>query len=183
MAKKSKVKKWYNILAPEMFGKVEIGHTSTNDPDTLINRKVNVSLMSLINDFKKYYIKFSFKVVSVDENNAYTEFDGSQCLSDYITRMVLKYSRRVDTVQDLTTKDGVKVRVKGLGVIRSRVKSSIKGNIRNSIRDTIKREVEKETLEGLIEGIISDKIKSAVLKEARKIYPIRSFEIRKTEML
>jgi small subunit ribosomal protein S3Ae len=183
LAKKSKVKKWYTIIAPKMFGNVEIGQTATNDSDLLINRKVDVSLMTLINDFKKYYMKFTFKIVSVDNTNAHTEFDGSKCLSDYITRMVSRYSRRVDTVQDLVTKDGVKVRVKAIGVIRSRVKSSIKTTVRNAVKETVKEEVEKTTLEGLIRGIISDKIKNKVLKESRKIYPVRNFEIRKTEIL
>ena len=183
MVKKSKDKKWYTILAPKIFGSVEIGQTSTADPDLLIGRKIDVSLMTLINDFKKYYMKFKFKIVSVDNSNAHTEFDGSQCLSDYVSRMVLKYSRRVDTVQNLVTKDGIKVRVKGLGIIRSRVKSSIKSNIRIVIREIVKREVEGATLEGLIRGIISDSIKNKVLREARKIYPVRNFEIRKTEVL
>lgn len=183
MAKKSKDKKWYTILAPKIFGSVEIGQTSTTDPDLLIGRKIDVSLMTLINDFKKYYMKFKFKIVSVDNSNAHTKFDGSQCLSDYVSRMVLRYSRRVDTVQDLVTKDGIKIRVKGLGIIRSRVKSSIKNNIRVVIREIVKREVEGGTLEGLIRGIISDSIKNKVLREARRIYPVRNFEIRKTEVL
>lgn len=183
MAKKSKVKKWYTLVAPKMFGNVELGQTSTNDTDLLIGRKIDVSLMKLINDFKKYYIKFRFKVVSVDGETAITEFDGSKCLSDYITRMVSRYSRRVDTVQDLETKDGVKVRVKGIGVIRSRVKSSIKTTVRNVMKESVQEQVEKSTLEGLIRGIISDKIKNKVLRESRKIYPVRGFEIRKVEIL
>ena len=183
MAKKSKDKKWYTILAPKMFGNVEIGQTSTVDPDLLIGRKIDVSLMNLINDFKKYYMKFRFKIVSVDDGNAHTEFDGSECLSDYVSRTVIRYSRRIDTVQDLVTKDGVKVRVKSLAIIRGRVKSSIKTSVRNAVREIIKDEVEGATLEGLIRGIISDSIKRDVLKEAGKVHPVKTFEIRKTEVL
>jgi len=183
LAKKSKGKKWYTILAPKMFGNVEIGQTSTEDPDLLIGRKIDVSLMTLINDFKKYYMKFRFKIVSIDNSNARTELDGSECLSDYVSRMVLRRSRRIDTVQNLVTKDGVKIRVKGLAIIRGRVKSSIKANVRNVVREVVKSEVERTTLEGLIRGIISDSIKRNVLREARKVYPVKVFEIRKTEVL
>lgn len=183
LAKKSKGKKWYTILSPKMFGKVEIGQTSTADPDLLIGRKINVSLMTLINDFKKYYMKFKFKIVSVDNSNALTEFNGSECLNDYVSRLVLRRSRRVDTIQNLVTKDGVNIRVKGLAIIRGRAKSSIQGNVRNSVRETIKEEVEHATLEDFIRGIISDNIKHNVLREARKIHPVKIFEIRKTEVL
>jgi small subunit ribosomal protein S3Ae len=183
LVKKSKGKKWYTILAPEMFGNVEIGQTSANEPDILIGRKVDVNLMKLMNDFKKYYMKFVFKIVSVDGSNALTEFDGLECISDYVSRMVLRYSRRVDTIQDLNTKDGFKLRVKGLAIIKGRVKSSIKDNIRNVVREIIKREVEKSTMESFIKGVISDIIKNRVLRESRRIYPIHNFEIRKTEIL
>jgi len=182
LAKKSKGKKWYTILAPKMFGHVEIGQTSTEDPDLLVGRKVDVSLMTLINDFKKYYMKFRFKIVSVDDNNAHTELDGSECLNDYVSRIVLRYSRRIDTVQDLVTKDGVKIRVKCLAIIRGRVKSSIKNNVRNVVREIVKNDVEGVTLEGFVRAIVSDSIKRNVLREARKVYPVKSFEIRKTEV-
>lgn len=181
--KKSKGKKWYTILAPKMFGDVEIGQTSAEEPNSLVGRKVDVNLMKLINDFKKYYMKFSFKIVSVDGSNALTEFDGLECISDYVSRMVLRYSRRVDTVQDLDTRDGAKIRVKGLAIIKGRVKSSIKDNVRNAVRETVKREVERATLEGFIRGVISDSIKNRVLRETRKIYPVHNFEIRKMEVL
>lgn len=181
--KKAKGKKWYTILAPKMFGSVELGQTVADNPDMLIGRKMEVNLMKLMNDFKKYYMKFLFKVISVDGNNALTEFYGSECISDYVSRMVLRYSRRIDTVQDLDTKDGVKLRVKGLAIIRGRVKSSIKSSVRNTIRETIKREVEKVTLEDFIKGIVSDIIKSKILRESRKVYPVHNFEIRKAEVL
>lgn len=166
-----------------MFGNVEIGETSAEDPSSMIGRKVDVNLMKLINDFKKYYMKFIFKIVSIDGSNALTEFDGLECMSDYVSRMVLRYSRRVDTIQDLDTRDGFKLRVKGLAIIKGRVKSSIKDNVRNVVREIVKREVEKATLEGFIRGVISDTIKNRVLRETRKVYPVYNFEIRKTEIL
>ena len=108
MAKKAKGKRWYTVVAPKMFGKVEIGKTITDDPEKLMGRKISVSLMTLLNDFRKYYMKFTFRVISIDGEQATTEFDGSKCVRDYISRMVRRRSRRVDTIQDLVTKDGVK---------------------------------------------------------------------------
>ena len=39
------------------------------------------------------------------------------------------------------------------------------------------------TLDDFIKGLMSDEIKNKVLKEARRIYPVRNFEIRKTEII
>lgn len=183
MAKKIKGKQWYTIVAPKMFGKVEIGRTITDDPEKLVGRKISVSLMNLLNDFRKYYMKFIFRVVSVDGSTAMTEFDGSECMRDYISRIVRRRSRRVDTIQNLVTKDGIKIRVKGLAIIPRQVKTSVKDTVRDSIREIIENEVERANLEDLIKRIISDDIKRRILRESSRIYPVRSFEIRKIEVL
>jgi small subunit ribosomal protein S3Ae len=183
MAKKDKGEKWYTILAPKLFKEAEIGKTISDDPGKVIGRKVSVSLMTLLNDFRKYYIKFSFRVVSIDGDNAITEFAGSECMRDYISRLVRRRSRRVDTVQDLVTKDEVKIRVKGLAIIPRQVKTSVKETVRDNIREIIKNEVERSNLEEFIKRIISDDIKHRILRESSRIYPVRYFEIRKTEIL
>lgn len=182
-AKKAKSKTWYTILSPEIFGKKEIGKTMVSDPNFLVGRKVNISAVEVTNNFSKYYIKFSFKISGLNSDKAYTNFDGSECVRDYISRMVLRYVRRIDTIQDLTTKDGVKIRVKGLAVVSKKAKSKTVKTIRARINELIERFVTKSNLEDFVDGIISDKIKSQVLKEIRVIYPVRNFEFRKTEVL
>ncbi|MFH1623243.1 MAG: 40S ribosomal protein S3a/S1 [Candidatus Aenigmatarchaeota archaeon] len=183
MAKKSKAEQWYTIVAPKMFGEVEFGQTVAADPKTLVGRKISASLMELVNDFHKYYMKFSFKVTKVDGTRALTEFAGSECMQDYVSRMVTRWARRVDTVQDLITKDGVQIRVKGIAIIPRRVKSSVKAAVRDEVRRTVKEEITESTLEDVLKGVISDSIKKHVLRNAQKVYPMRSFEIRKIDIL
>lgn len=183
MAKKSKGEQWYTIVAPKMFGEVEFGQTLAGEPGSIVGRRISSSLMELINDFHKYYMKFSFRVASVEGTRALTEFDGAECMHDYVSRMVTRWARRVDTVQDLTTKDGVKIRVKGIAIIPRRVKSSVKSAVRDEVRKVIAAEISEATLEDVIKGVISDTIKKHVLRNAQKIYPMRSFEIRKIELV
>jgi len=183
VTKKTKAKEWFTIIAPKIFSEKEIGKTMSSNPDMLIGRRIILSPIELTNNFNKFYMKFVFKVDRVEGNNAFTSFDGSECLRDYISRMVLRRVKRVDTVQDLATKDGVRIRVKGLAIISRRVKSSIRVKIRNMIKEKLKKEIESITLEDFIEKIMSDEIKMRVLSDARRIYPVRNFEIRKTEVI
>lgn len=183
VTKKTKAKEWFTIIAPKIFNEKEIGRTMVSDPELLMGRKVTLSLMELTNNFNKFYMKFVFKVNRIEGNKAFTSFDGSECLRDYISRMVLRRIRRIDTVQDLKTKDGVEIRVKGLAIIPRRIKSSIQVKVRNNIKEKLKKEVETITLEDFVNKIMSDEIKMKVLTEARKIYPVRNFEIRKTEII
>ena len=181
--KKAKGKEWFTIIAPKIFNSMELGKTMSGNPESLIGRKIDVSLIDLTNDFNKYYMKFIFKIKSIQEDKAITEFCGSDCMRDYISRMILRRIKRVDTVQDLNTKDGITIRVKGLAIIRGSIKSSIRKTIRNKIKELVKAEVEDSTLDEFIEKIISDDTKNKILKETRKIYPVRNFEIRKTELM
>lgn len=183
VTKKTKTKEWFTIIAPKVFDEIEIGRTMVTDPKNLIGRRIILSLMELTNDFSKYYVKFVFKISRVEGNRAFADFDGSECMRDYISRMVVRRVRRIDAVQDLTTKDGVKIRVKGLAIISRRVKSSIQKTIRTSIKEMTKNEVENSTLDEFIEKMISDELKSRVLRETRSAYPVRNFEIRKTEII
>jgi small subunit ribosomal protein S3Ae len=181
--RKAKAKTWYRILAPDFFGNKEIGLTPASDPNLLIGRRIAVSALDFTNDYNKYYLKFYFKIKQVNGENALTEFDGSECLRDYISRMVVRRVRRVDTVQDLVTKDGKKIRVKCIAIIPRRVKSSIQRTIAKNIKEMVKDIVENLKLEDFVKKILNDEIKNEILVELRKIYPVRNFEFRKTEML
>ncbi len=181
--KKARAKEWFSIIAPEYFGGIEIGKTAVSEPNKLMNKRVTVSAIYLTNDFGKYYLKFTFKINDVKENRAFTKLDSFECLRDYVSRMVVRWVRRVDTVQNLTTKDDKKIKVKGIAIIRGRIKSSIQKTIRKKIEELIRAEVENSTLEEFVKKVLSDETKKKILREARRIYPVRNFEIRKTEIL
>ncbi len=182
MAVKLKGKQWFTILAPKYFGEKEIGKTVSNEPKNLIGKIVDVSAVELTNDINKYYIKLKFKINSVDSDKAFTQFYGSECLQDYISRIVLRRIRRVDSIQDLITTDNVKIRVKSLTIVPKRAKSSVATKIGEFVSAFVKKQVEDSTLEEFLQKMLSNEIKGKILREGRKIYPIRNFEIRKTEV-
>jgi len=180
--KKTKTKEWYVIISPKVFGEKEIGRTFASEPEQILGRKIYLSALELTDNIDKYYMKVSFKIKKIEGNKAFTEFYGSECLQDHISRMVIRRVRRIDTVQDIKMKDGIKVRVKGIAVISRRAKSSIQVKISERIKEKVKEEVEAMTMDNLVEKILSDELKMRVLTEARKIYPVRNFEIRKVEV-
>jgi small subunit ribosomal protein S3Ae len=179
--KKTKAKEWFTIIAPKIFDEKEIGRTLVDDPEKLIGRRVILNMIELMNDFSKYYVKLSFRVNRVEGKKAYTEFDSSECLRDYISRMIIGRIRRIDTIQDITMKDGIKIRVKGLAIVPRRVKSSIQVKIRSRIKDFIKEEVENTTLDDFVSKLMTDDMKHIILTEIRKLYPVRNFEIRRVQ--
>ena len=181
--KKAKEKQWFVIIAPNIFDGKEIGKTLTIEPKNLLNRTICVNAIDLKDDLNKYYIKFKFRIVKLEGSKALTEFDGSECMQDYISRMVLRRVRRIDTIQDLSTEDGVKLRVKGLTTISKKATSTVEKSVRVLISKLIKEETEKTPLGEFINMMMSGELKTKILKQGRIIYPVRNFEIRKIEVL
>lgn len=183
MAKKLRGKGWYSLIAPKMFDSKVLGKTPAGDPETLKNRKIEVSIINLINNSSKYYLKFKFRLSKVEDTKAYTEFDGLSCLRDYISRIVRHGVTRLDTVQDLVTEDKVKIRVKSMALISRKSRKEVEIAMRKFIRETIKESVESMKLDDFISKILDDSLKRGIMKKGGKIYPVRAFEVRKIERL
>jgi small subunit ribosomal protein S3Ae len=164
-------KQWYEVVSPPMFGSKVIGETLSADAKGLIGRKMDVSLVELSKDFSKFYFKVTFQVDRIEENKAVTKLVGQECMRERIYRMVQRHGRKVEVVQDVTTKDGINVRIKTVFMLIKRVGSSTKEGARKAARDMI------------ISKVISGDIQHTVRKECSKVYPIGSLEIRKTEMV
>lgn len=183
MVKKLKGKQWYEIVAPKFFNRKVIGETLAGDPKTLNDRKIGIPLTNLTDDLSKYYIKLFFKIKEIKENKAYTEFDSIECMRDYIVRMVKHRVERLDTIQDLETKDKTKIRIKCITIVNRRVSQSVGKAISDYIKEEIEKQVTTNELDNLLKKIITDEIKNKIIKSTSKIYPIRYFEIRKIQKL
>lgn len=55
-------KQWYDIVAPKMFGEPVIGETLAVEPKHLIGRVLQVSLLEVIKDYSKFYIKLNLRI-------------------------------------------------------------------------------------------------------------------------
>jgi len=181
MAKK-KAKQWLTIVTPDLFGKKEIGHTLVEEPSDAIGRRLVVSAIDVLDDYSKYYLKMSFKIVKVENQIAYTDFDGLECTRDYIARMVVRRVRRIDLVIDRKTKDGRLLRIKTIAVAGRRIQSGIQKKIRKRIDEIITEKIKDMTMDEFIKAVVSDKLKNEIKKEVKKVYPLRYFEFRKIEV-
>jgi small subunit ribosomal protein S3Ae len=178
-----KTKDWFTIVAPKYFGEKELGKSFSAEPTDLIGRRFTVNAADLTNNFSKFYVKFFFKVVKVDGKKAFTEFDGLECMRDYISRMVLYYVKRMDAVQDLTTKDGVKLRVKSLVIAPKGIGEKSRRELKKKTVEMMADFVQNSTVEEFIKKVLSDETKNRIFQELRKIHPMRYFEVRKVEVL
>jgi len=176
-------KQWYEIMSPKLFGEKVVGETLAVDPKNLIGRKVAVSLMEVSRNYSKFYIKLDLQIDRVEGGKAFTKFVGHDIMRERVYRMVQRHGRRVDVIQDVVTKDGVKLRIKTVFMLMSRVGTSTKNSARSVAKEFINNFAGEKKFEELVELIIRGDLQSHLQKECSRVYPVSGMEIRKTELL
>jgi len=175
-------KKWIEIALPKIFGNMVIAEALTSDPKSLIGKKIEVSLPEISMEFSKFYMKLYFKIVDVN-GKCRTEFVGHDCFKERIYRIVQRRRSRIDSIGNYETKDGKKIRIKAILIVGRRIRTSLKSKLRNKMSETIKKYVTKNNLDNLVNMIVNGELESLIKKECKKIYPVSTVEIYKSELL
>ncbi len=175
-------KQWYEIVAPKMFGEKVVGETLAIDSKNLVGRKLQVNLMELERNHGRFFVKLNLLVESVEGSKAFTRLVGHEVMGERIYRMIQRRVRRVDTIQDVVTKDQKKVRVKTIFVLMRRVNTSTKDASRAKMRELVEAACAEMELEDLMKSVVAGKLQDKLRKECSKVYPIGDLEIRKTEI-
>jgi len=180
---KWKMKKWYEVIAPQSLGGVSLGTTPADDPDKLIGRVIETTLYDITGDISQVHVKLYFQIISVEENKAITRFKGHELARDYMRSLVRRKSSKIQGIFDITTKDGYVLRMTIVVLTSYRCKTSQKRAIRRVMREYIYKKASELTLDELIQEIMSYKISNEIMELARKIYPVRRVEVYKTKLL
>lgn len=180
---KWKAKQWYTVRAPPMYNAVAIAETLADETDKLMGRVAEATLQDLTGDFSKMHIKMRFKIQAVRGNECATKFAGHELTSDYIRRLTRRKHSKIDSVVDVTTKDGFQFRVKPFAVTERRAQSSQEQEIRRITVDLITASASDKDHSAFIKEVVNGDLAQVVFKEARKIYPLKRVEIRKSEVV
>ncbi len=177
-----KAKQWYNLVAPEMFGKANIGETVADVPEKLIGRVIEVTLGELTNDLSKQNIKLLLKVDSVGGDSAYTKFTGHQLTQDYLRSLVKRSTSNVETNISVSTKDGYVIRVKPSCYTIKRARANQVKAIRSIMNNVIISRAKEMDLEQFVQEVVTGKLSASIYHDVKPIYPLRRVEVRKTEI-
>ncbi|EZQ03885.1 MULTISPECIES: 30S ribosomal protein S3ae [Acidianus] len=180
---KWKLKKWYSILAPKVFGEVSLGSTPAYTPVQALGRKVETTLYDLTGDFSMVYVHLYFKIVANDADRLVTVFNGHELSRDYIRSLVRRKSSKINSITEVTTKDGYSIRLKALALSTYRIHREQRTAIRKIMDDIIRKSSESKTFDELIQDIVFGKLSNDIFNEVKKIAPLRKVEIEKSKLL
>lgn len=178
-----KMKKWYDVLAPKMFGEVKIGETPVADPMELKGRIIEATMKDLTGDFSKQHIKLRFQIVDVKGNSALTNFAGQSLSREYMRSQIRRKTTRVEAVADVEGADHKKLRVKTIALALGRAQTSQEKLIRKAMTERVKEIAKKLTLDQFLQEIVQGRVSMEVYKSAHKVYPLKRVEVRKTQLL
>jgi len=180
---KWKAKQEFRILAPEMFGSIEIGRSIADEAEKMIGRKQEVSAQDITGNITKSHIKLFFKVNEVRGFDAYTEFVGHDMTSDYIRRLTRRRRTKIDCSYKLTTKDNALIVIKPVSIAEKHLQSRQEASIRKIIEDTLKNIAREKTLSEIVKDIVSGELGNTLARACMPVYPLKKVEIRKSEVL
>jgi len=177
-----KAKQWYNLVAPDMFGKANIGETVADAPEKLIGRVIEVTLGELTNDLSKQNIKLLLKVDRVGGDSAYTRFTGHQLTQDYLRSLVKRQTSSVETNVSVKTKDDYTIKVKPSCFTIKRARANQIKEIRQIMNNVIASRAKELDMAQFIQEVITGKLSANIYHDVKQVYPLRRVEVRKTEV-
>ncbi|MGC8982393.1 MAG: 30S ribosomal protein S3ae [Desulfurococcaceae archaeon] len=180
---KWKLKKWYEVIAPPLFGGISLGTIPADDPLKLIGRVLETTLYDITGDITQVHVKLYFQIINVEGDKAYTRIKGHELARDYMKSLIRRKSSKIQGIFDIKTKDEYVLRITLVALTSYRCKTSQKRAIRKIMRDYIFKRAAELTLDELYNEILSGKVSNDLAVLARKIYPIRRVEVYKTKLL
>jgi len=171
------------VVAPSYFGNVELGSIPAQEPEQLIGRVVEATLYDITSDFSHHFLKMFFQINEVDAKTAKTLFKGHEYSRDYLRSLVRRRTTKVDSLINLTTKDGFKLRIAVSALTLSRIKTSQEKIIRKIMDKTIHEKANALSLDQFVQEMVLGKIASDIYNQAKEVAPLRHVGIRKSKLI
>ncbi len=175
-------KDWYVVVSPSYFGGVELGTLPSDDPSKLVGRILDITLYDITNDFAHQYLKMYFQITDVNDKTTNTIFRGHEYSRDYLRSLVRRRTTRIDTVLEVTTKDGYRLRLSVSAFTLTRIKTSQEHAIRQVMKRLVEEKAAVLTFDQFVQETVLGKIASDIYNEAKKMAPLRHVGIRKSKL-
>ena len=182
VSRRKQGKQWYDVLAPEMFEREELGSTPAEESQQVLGRTIETTLGELQNDASENNKKLKFQVNEVAGKSAYTEFSKYELTRDYTRSLVRRGSSKIEAFITVLTTDDYRLQIQPVAFTTKSADESQEKAIRREMIDIVEESASDRTFKDLIDSVITGRLSSAIYNEAKQIYPVRRVEIQKTTL-
>jgi len=173
-----KKKKWYSLHASKEFNNVKIGESYVENPEQLKGKYVGTNLGFVANDPKKQGYNVTFAIIETKGDIGVGELVEYSLSSSHLKRMVRKGTGKMEDSFVVTTKDGIKYRIKPVFVTRFSTHNSVKTALRKKSQEYYIESFKQINSNEVFTQIISNKLQVNLKQTLRKIYPVSVSEIK-----
>ena len=178
---KWKLKKKYDVIAPDIFNNVQIGPIFANDDNAVIGRVVETTLSKLANS-NQHHVKIMLKVIGVRGFQALTSVTEIELARAYVSSQANPGSEIIEDTINAKTSDGKGVRVKTLIFTHRKVHAEQKKALRNLAMEIVTTSAQRLDYDHFVQEIVFGKIGSQIFNKGKKVVPLGRVEIRKLEL-
>ena len=182
VSKQKQEKRWYTVMAPEMFDRAELGETPADEPEQVYDRTIETTLGELQNDPSENNTKLTFQITDVGSDTAYSEFIKHELTRDYLRSLTRRGTSKVDAFVTVLTTDDYRLQVQPVAYTTKSADHSQERAVRKTMVDLVEEAAAERTFEGLVDSIVEGRLSSAIYNEAKTIYPLRRVEVEKAEL-
>lgn len=180
-----RLKKWYTVITPSVFGSIPITLTPSDEPWKLLGRAIETTLYDLTGDITQVHVHLYLQIYKVnpDKLEAYTIFKGHELARDYIRSLTRRKSSKIAAILNVTTKDGYILRPTVIAWTTYRCKTSQRHAIRKIMMDMVSRIAAEKTFDEFVSGMVFGDFVTEIFNAIKKIYPVRKVEFAKSKLL
>lgn len=179
-----KDKNWIKCYAPKVFNNKEIGEIIGLE-DNLIGRTLETLLYDFTGKYSDISLKLKFQIIDIHEEakKCNTVFQGHSYTNDFIRSLIGRGSTKIQTIKNLTTKDGYIFRITMLCTTIKRARSSQQILIRKIMREILTEFAKSLNHEKFIAGIVFGEFQTQIQRVAKTIYPLSNAVIIKSKLV
>ncbi len=179
-----KDKAWYEIISPKSFNFKPIGEVIGLE-DSLLGRTLETLLFDFTHKYSDISLKLKFRIVEINNEakKCKSIFVGHQYTNDFIRSLIGRGSTKIQSIINLTTKDGYIFRVTMICTTIKRARSSQQILIRKIIREILQEFARSLNHEKFIAGMIYGEFQNQIQRVAKTIYPLSNAVIIKSKLI
>jgi len=179
---KWKLKKQFEVVAPDIFNNVAIGPVYSNEAEGLIGRNVETTLSKLVNS-NQHHVKLKLIITGTKGFTAQTSVKSVEISRAYISSQATPGTDVLDSSLKTKTKDGKTVVVKTVMFTRKKAHADQKRSLRKLVDESIISSAQRLDYDRLVQEVVFGKIGSQIFNKGKKIIPLGRVEVRKMQLL
>jgi small subunit ribosomal protein S3Ae len=165
-------KRWFTILAPELFGKREIADAPAIAAENLVGRYAEANGQMLTGTPRDSSRKYKLKIVEAIGDKVRTEAEGYYMAESFVQRTARRFKERFILVMTCATKDDKKATVKFYFLSLKKLHHSERGAILAKTREFVASEIKTSEAAKLFDPNTIENLAANLKKATADIYSI-----------